>query len=344
VIRALLALLILLCGTPALGDTTTVSLRTGARVSQGEPITLGMIADLTGPLAEQLGGLVIEPEAGLQAASLGSATVSIDRVRELVLGAAEESAVLVRGTACELRMRQPQVDVPAALRKNTQAVVNKEPTTLRNQISAHLTAMFVADDDSIRLTFDDRDAALLSTLIEGRVAEVRAVGSGRRVPLSVAVYEGDRVVAEGTVRVEVSLKRSIAVLSGELARGETVSPEHFTTQERWVAADDDSCTADEALGQMTRRRVRAGETLTPDLLEAPIMISRGDIVTVRSVMGTAVVRLRARALDDGRLGEQIELEHTSQTDGRDRRSRITARVIGPGRALIGTTPPQGSTR
>lgn len=343
-IRALFALLILLCGTPALGDTTTVSLRVGARVVEGEPITLGMIADLSGPLAERLGGLVIEPEGGARAGSLGPGTVSIGRVRDLVLGVAEESSVLVRGTACELRVRKPVADVPVASRQHTQPSETKESTTLRDQISAHLAAMFAADEDSIRLTFDDRDSALLATLIEGRVAEVRAVGSGQRVPLSVAVYEGDRVVAEGTVRVEVSLKRAVAVLSRELSRGETVGPEHFTTQERWLDADDDSCTAEQALGQMTRRRVRTGETLTPDLLEPPVLVSRGDIVIVRSVMGAAVVRLRARAMSDGRLGEQIELEHTSQESGRDRRSRITACVIGPGRALIGTTPPQGSTR
>ncbi|MFT5422590.1 MAG: flagella basal body P-ring formation protein FlgA [Phycisphaerales bacterium] len=343
-IRALLTLLILLCGAPALGDTTTVSLRIGARVSQGEPVTLAMIADLTGPLAESLGGLVIEPDAGQRAASLGPATVSIDLVRDLVLKAAEESAVVVRGTACELRIRQPLAELAPAPRQSLQTIANKETTTLRDQITAHLLAIFAVERDSIRLTYEDRDATLLDTVIQGRVAEVRAIGSGRRVPLSVAVYEGDRVVAEGTVRVEVSLRRSVVVLNQELSRGVTVSPEHFTTQDQWVEADDDSCTAEQALGQMTRRRARAGETLTTDLLEAPIMISRGDIVTVRSVRGAAVVRLRARALGDGRLGEQIELEHTTQQSGRDRRSRITARVIGPGRALIGATGPQGTNQ
>lgn len=336
--RSLLSLLILLCTAPAMGDTTTVSLRTGARVSQGEPITLRMVADLSGPLAETLGNLVVEPGTNRR----GPATVSIDLVRDLVLASAEQSAVLVKGTTCELRVTSPVSDTRITNSQATQATAKPGTTTLQDQIIAHLTAMFGVDEDSIRLTFESRDHGLLATAINGRVAEIRASGFGRRVPLNVAIYEGERVVAEGSVRVTVSLRRSLAVLSGDLPRGATVSAEHLISQERWIDADDTSYTTEQSIGQMTKRRLRAGDTLRADVLEAPILIYRGDVVTVRSVRGSAVVRLRARATQDGRLGEQIDLEHTTQQDGRARRSRMTARVIGPGQALIGVAAPQGT--
>lgn len=337
-IRSLLSLLILVCTAPALGDTTTVSLRTGARVSQGEPITLRMVADLSGPFTETLGELVIEPAASLR----GTTTVSIDLVRDLVLASAEKSVVLVKGTICELRVTSPRSDTSNTNAQTTQPVVKAGATTLQDQVTAHLTAMFGVDEDSIRLTFESRDKDLLGTAINGRVAEIRASGFGRRVPLNVAIYDGDRVIAEGSVRVEVSLKRSLAVLSGDLPRGETLSAEHLVSQERWIDADDASFTVEQAIGQMTKRRLRVGDTLRADVLEAPILIFRGDVVTVRSVRGSAVVRLRARATQDGRLGEQIDLEHTTQQDGRARRSRMTARVIGAGQALIGFSTPQGT--
>ena len=59
------------------------------------------------------------------------------------------------------------------------------------------------------------------------------------------------------------------------------------------------------------------------------MIERGQDVSVRTVHGSVVVSTTARARGDARMGELIELE---SKDGS--RRRFTARVAGPGRAVM----------
>jgi flagella basal body P-ring formation protein FlgA len=77
--------------------------------------------------------------------------------------------------------------------------------------------------------------------------------------------------------------------------------------------------------------------LTAPDVDRPIAVKRGDIVSVRSVVGTASVRTRARALAAGGEGDVIDLEVLGS------RARITARVIGPGRAVIADRAEQPET-
>lgn len=314
---------------------TSVTLRPGVRVEANAPVTLADVASVEGPAAERLSGLVLaEDESELDGG------VGVARVRELVLEQLAESAVVIRGTTCTLAIRGNAGR--SATRRGDSSTTTELPGpegTVRGQIEAHLLALFGVDERSARFTFEDRDASLLGRSVTGRAVELRVTGSGRRVPLSVAVYEGARVVAEGTVRVEVQLKKDVALAGGDLDRGAVLGPRDLLIESRWVDADADIVSASDAIGRVVRRRVRTGEALVGSELESPVVIRRGDVVMIRSVVGAAAVRMRGRALDDARAGDVIEFESAGATASRNDRRRYAATVLGPGRAIIAPPTP-----
>ena len=65
-----------------------------------------------------------------------------------------------------------------------------------------------------------------------------------------------------------------------------------------------------------------------DTVQAPIMVKRGDIVTVTSQSGGIRVRISARALRDGTHGELVQLESLGSKE------KFDARVIGPREAAV----------
>src|SRR5690606_7771109 len=81
-------------------------------------------------------------------------------------------------------------------------------------------------------------------------------------------------------------------------------------------------------GMMMRRPVNAGTVVTPDLLEAPNAIERGDHVIITARSGSFSVSSRGKALASAGVGEQVLVENL-------RSSRtVKARAVGPGRVEI----------
>jgi flagella basal body P-ring formation protein FlgA len=76
-------------------------------------------------------------------------------------------------------------------------------------------------------------------------------------------------------------------------------------------------------GMLAKRGIPAGEVITGDLLYSPLLVHKGETVTVKASNGgisiTAVMRARASA----HLGETISVEHLSGVGS------TSARVIGP---------------
>jgi flagella basal body P-ring formation protein FlgA len=76
-------------------------------------------------------------------------------------------------------------------------------------------------------------------------------------------------------------------------------------------------------GMLTKRGIPAGEVITGDLLYAPLLVRKGETVTVKAINGgisiTAVMRAKASA----HMGETISVEHLSGAGS------TSARVVGP---------------
>ena len=76
-------------------------------------------------------------------------------------------------------------------------------------------------------------------------------------------------------------------------------------------------------GMLAKRGIPAGEVITGDLLYAPLLVRKGETVTVKAINGGISITAMMRARSSAHMGETISLEHLSGG------GTTSARVVGP---------------
>jgi flagella basal body P-ring formation protein FlgA len=89
---------------------------------------------------------------------------------------------------------------------------------------------------------------------------------------------------------------------------------------------------DDLIGFETRRALRPGEPLRGYDLQRPLMVSRGELVTLVFEAPGIQLSVRARAMEDAADGEVARFVNLQSN------RTVEALVDGPGRARVGTTP------
>jgi flagella basal body P-ring formation protein FlgA len=314
----------------------TITLRASAQADPAQPLRLRDLADLNGPSAEQLGAVVIDGAWAKGTEPGGWSTISIDAVRSALK--AHESAnwarLVLRGSSCVVRRNDQPAETAASSAPAAPACVSAAPATtgsdsrgtLRALILTRLAA-FVGDEPAnLRLTFEERDAAVLATSLAGRTAEINPTGSADRIPVAVRIYEHDRLVASATIRVQVEVKRRALIARAPLKRGDVLRAADVAEEERWMLLTAEPASV-HSLGSIVRGRVTQGQVIRAADLEPATVIRKGDLVSVSCISGSIVVRTTGRALEDGKVGEVIRLEKQGS------KKPFNARVAGPGRAV-----------
>ncbi|MGM0594022.1 MAG: flagellar basal body P-ring formation chaperone FlgA [Pseudomonadota bacterium] len=141
-----------------------------------------------------------------------------------------------------------------------------------------------------------------------------------------------RVACRGEVNWSIYVQGTIAVYdqvvvaSRPLSRGSMLRPgdvelrrEDMTRLNRGYFSS-----VDEVVGMEARRSLRAGMVLSPSQIEPPIVIRRGEKVSIRAQTGVVEVEMEGKALADGARGELIPVENLSSGQ------KIEAEVVGPG--------------
>lgn len=114
------------------------------------------------------------------------------------------------------------------------------------------------------------------------------------------------------VPVRLSLRRQVVVLRQALARGQELSMTDVALEERDIGgASGYFSDPSQVAGKTLRRMVTPGAVLTPELLAAPLLIRRGELVTLLGQSGAMEVRVQAKALADGSAGQAIQVQNTS---------------------------------
>lgn len=138
--------------------------------------------------------------------------------------------------------------------------------------------------------------------------------------------------ADGEVRFPVDATVSeapiVVVARRSLTRGETLTAADVEVMPlpelaKIPAQRTPATNLEELLDHEVMNAIRAGEVVTTDMLAPPMMVRRGDTVTVAAGGGGIRVRVLAKAHVDGRRGEIIEVEAP------ETKERYTARVVGP---------------
>jgi flagella basal body P-ring formation protein FlgA len=90
-----------------------------------------------------------------------------------------------------------------------------------------------------------------------------------------------------------------------MVRPEDVELQSVNTRE----GTSDYCTSvEEVIGRQTTRALAAGAPVPRDAIRQPLLVRRGEVVTVHARGPGVHVRITARAREDGSLGELVSVE------------------------------------
>ncbi len=126
------------------------------------------------------------------------------------------------------------------------------------------------------------------------------------------------------VTTTVSISGPALVAARPFGRGERITTGMLKTRSVVVNATRRGIMTDVDLieGMVVRRPVNADSVLTPDLLEAPDAVARGDHVIITARSGSFSVRSRGKALANASIGEQVLVENLASS--RTVRANVTA--------------------
>lgn len=119
--------------------------------------------------------------------------------------------------------------------------------------------------------------------------------------------------------------------SSDIPRGSTISEKDITTQTVKIGSLPSTGlfnSIDEIIGKQAKIDIKSGRILSPSLFTLPLLVRRGENVTVSIPIGNIIITLTGIALDSGALGEQIRIKNP------DSKAIINAIVCGEGMAEI----------
>lgn len=163
----------------------------------------------------------------------------------------------------------------------------------------------------------DIEVAALDTRLQIPVCQVplqtsvnRLNPNGGRVTVRVECHDDSpwsRYVA-----ASVRLYQDIVVASRALPRGSIVGPSDVVLKEHDIGILGGQVIRDPdvAIGQSVRRAVNADTVLSVDLLEAPVLVKRGDMVVLIAERGSIAIRGTGTALQAGEAGKQIPVRNS----------------------------------
>jgi len=323
---------------------TLIVLKRSAEPRPGSAVLLSDLAIVTGDNAETLSKTVILPRPASDGQTQ-SGEVDVQQVRTALDSTGVNWAkVTLRGSRTRLQVSddpKPASDggsAPAgsALAINSRssapvsATVNGAVSldsagapetfydtgsgpTLREVVAQRLAAMYSVAVEDIRAEYDNRPAVKYLDLPIGEVAEVtvlpQASTGTTRIPLRIELRRRDGIIDYRTLAAKVELKRTVAVVSAPIDRGELITEDLIRVETRWISpAADAPLGRDRIIGASAKRRIDTGRLVTRGDVQPPVVVQRGETVKVRIMSGTIQMEMRAKALSTARDGENVTLQ------------------------------------
>ena len=137
----------------------------------------------------------------------------------------------------------------------------------------------------------------------------------------------------------IDLPPMVVVAAGPLRRDQLITAEMLKYAPLPNNADPRNYFTDsqQVLGQHLRRSASTNQALTEEVVGAPIVIQRSDLVEVESVAGAVVVRTSAKSLGAGAVGDVVDIELPN-------RKRVMATILGPGQVRLAAVSQTASNR
>lgn len=201
---------------------------------------------------------------------------------------------------------------------------------LRQAALAELQQAYAAEPGRVEI-----DVATLDPRLQVPVCQEPLLTSVNRISpnggrVTVRVECRDNTPWTRHVAGSVRIFQDVVVSARALSRDSIVSASDITLREQDISTLRGQVIMDPtvAVGQSVRRSVSADTVLSIDLLEAPILVKRGDMVVLTAERGAIAIRETGTALQGGEAGKQIPVRNNSS-------ERIVQAVVtGAGEAKV----------
>ena len=132
------------------------------------------------------------------------------------------------------------------------------------------------------------------------------------------------------VPVELAVYRDVVVATRPMRPGEIIGAGDVSLQERDVLRPSSPGLGrlEDAIGLELRRAVAANAVIGSGAVDLPLLVRRGDRISLGSRAGGLVVSVNGEALGNGRRGERIRVRNLQS------QRVVEATVTGPGRAEV----------
>jgi flagella basal body P-ring formation protein FlgA len=261
----------------------------------------------------------LDPETPLGFSPLPG-TQRILSTRELTLIAHRHGLTLISGDGM-----MPSVCVERAVRRISHEEMK----------AALVAALGMADAELDLIEFSQQPAPL------GRLEFSRA-GLNKPpllAPDAPVLWRG-RLVSDGQrsvmtwAKVKISVDRVVLVASEDIVMKTLVGADQIKEvhERQFPFVEPSLVSRDEIIGKIARRLIPAGQKFTPNALSEPTDISKGDMVHVKVVDGSATLSLDAVAQSSGKKGESIRVHNP--TTGKNFRVVVDEK----GRATVRSSP------
>lgn len=349
IFRSTLAfLLCLVLSTPVCGDS--VRMRSSVRLPDGAlEVRLGDIAELNGAVAEAFNELLIATLHDCDVLQL-----TVDDVRTALTDAGAHWGKLnLSGRKTIVRSKHGvRTAEPRAMQATTIDQVSSadaspvtvpvtaarwvSENTIRGLIVARLAGALDVRPVDLQIQFEQRDRALLDRQLTSARFEIEPISrfDGPRVELVIREWPVGVNRTTGPIRHAIAagllLHREVVVATRAINRGEPLTAQNMTIGSDWIAPDRASllASAESVSGRLAGRRIREREMIRLRDLALEAVMQRGEMAVVRCIVGGHVISFKAEAREDGGLGETISFRRPGE------RSEFTARVAGPGEAIV----------
>ncbi|MEX2185511.1 MAG: flagellar basal body P-ring formation chaperone FlgA [Pirellulales bacterium] len=316
----LLAIVFVLASWMAPVRGAEIQLRSTAIVD-GRVVVLGDVADIVAATADErkvLSAIELIPMPVVDAQK----SLSLREVQDLLALRGVATGQHFFGGASEVQLASAASQAAhksPAFRPNGSAA-RGAITAVENAIVKHLSRNVDADRDwQVAVELTDEQVALVQTFYGRIVAEGGSQPWQGRQQFIVRLGTAEKQLS---IDAEIQMPDTVVVAARSLVKGDVLRASDLILEpaKRGVAQRGAFRSLDDIVGQEAVRPVVAGQVLDANYVRAPVLVGRGDVVTVYAYSGGIRVKTTGRSRQPGAKGELVEIESLA-----DRR-RFFARV------------------
>lgn len=338
------ACFVTLVATAATWAQNSITLRQRVNMDGEAAVTVADVARVRGEDSDRIGRVVVVEAEQIRPGT--TTQVDVEDVRRVLseLDGFNWGEVTIRGSHCDVVTPPPTNETKKRRSEDEHAIDAREVTmvfassisvgTVRERVAATLVAYLGVDASKLKVGFREQDSGMLDRSSNELVVEVRPMSVSGRIPVRVTLFDakGEKDGATGVVRVHVLVRIETARAVRAIRRGAVVSADDVEVAQTWMAPGGSWASGVMVIGSSAIGTIEPGQFIRHANVREPMAVKRNELVSVRCVSGSVILRSRARATADAKRGEVIELESLHRT--KEARRRFLARITGPGQAVV----------